>query len=133
MKLCVEKTSPKCLLLELLCIYLVWLEGHAGKCSWVPEPKRPFGSAQSSADGARPHGGLQLLTAQSSALCDSNGPERMAWSCTTGGLRKGSAPEGSGHGTGCPGQWAWPHCQSSEHGDSALSHRGWAVLCGGQG
>ena len=24
------------------------------------------------------------------------------------GLGTGSVPEGSGHGTGCPGQWAWP-------------------------
>ena len=24
------------------------------------------------------------------------------------GLGKGSAPEGSEHGMGCPGQWAWP-------------------------
>ena len=31
-----------------------------------------------------------------------------------GGSGKGSAPEGGGHGTGCPGQWAQPQCQSSE-------------------
>jgi len=27
---------------------------------------------------------------------------RVRW-----GLGKGSAPEDGGHGTGCPGQWAW--------------------------
>ena len=60
---------------------------------------------------------LQLRTgsagaALSSALCDSdrargNGMElcrgRGSW-----GLGTGSAPEGRGHGTGCPGQCSWP-------------------------
>ena len=60
---------------------------------------------------------LQLLTgsagaALSYALCDSdrargNGMElcrgRGSW-----GLGTGSAPEGRGHGTGCPGQCSWP-------------------------
>ena len=60
---------------------------------------------------AAPHkgsGGAAL----SSALCDSdrargNGMElcqgRGSW-----GLGTGAAPQGAGHGTGCPGLWAWP-------------------------
>jgi len=36
------------------------------------------------------------------------GAKRMAWSCVRGGsgwgLGKGSAAEGGGRGTGCPGQ-----------------------------
>jgi len=39
------------------------------------------------------------------------GPEGTAWSCQergSRGLGTGSAPEGGGHGTGCPGQWAQP-------------------------
>ena len=70
-------------------------------------------------------GGLMAATAPhrerraalSSALCDSdrargNGMElcqgRGSW-----GPGKGSAPEGGGHGTGCPGQWAQPQCRIS--------------------
>ena len=57
---------------------------------------------------AAPH--REQRAALSSAFCDSDrargdGVElcqgRGSW-----GLGKGSAPEGSGHGTGCPGQWA---------------------------
>ena len=40
------------------------------------------------------------------------GPEGTAWSCVRGEADwvsgKGSSPEGGGHGTGCPGQQAWP-------------------------
>ena len=33
-------------------------------------------------------------------------------------------PEGAGHGTGCPGQWARPSApEFKEHLDSALRHR----------
>jgi len=66
-----------------------------------------------------PRGGrwqLQLFTGSggavlSSALCDSdrargNGMElcqgRGSWRVGTG-----AAPQGGGHGTGCPGLWAW--------------------------
>ena len=39
-------------------------------------------------------------------------------------LGTGSAPQGGGHGTGCPGQWAQPKCQSSRCIlDNALRHR----------
>ena len=35
------------------------------------------------------------------------------------GWGKGSAPEGGGHGTACPGQWAWPQVpEFKEHLDS---------------
>jgi len=38
----------------------------------------------------------------------------------------GSAPEGGGHGTGCPGQWAWPRVpefrEFTEDLDSAFRH-----------
>ena len=38
-------------------------------------------------------------------------------------LGTGSAPEGGGHGTGCPGLWAWPQMpEVKEHVDSALKH-----------
>lgn len=40
------------------------------------------------------------------------------------GLGKSSAPEGSGHGTGCIGQWAQPRVpEFKEHLDNALRHR----------
>ena len=65
--------------------------------------------------------------ALSSALCDSdrargNGMElcqgRGSW-----GSGNGSAPQGSGHGTACPGQWAQPRVpEIKEHLDSALRH-----------
>jgi len=34
---------------------------------------------------------------------------RVRW-----GLGKGSAPESGGHGTGCPGQWAWPQAAGAQ-------------------
>lgn len=40
--------------------------------------------------------------------------------------KKGSAPEGGGHGTGCPGQRAWPQVlEFKEHLDTALRQRVW--------
>ena len=77
-----------------------------------------FCSAQSRGAEGRPHGGCSSSgrgrggAALSSALCDSdrargNGMElcqgRGSW-----GLGTGAAPQGGGHGTGCPGQWAQP-------------------------
>ena len=39
-------------------------------------------------------------------------------------LGQGSVPEGSGHGTDCPGQWAWARVPGlREHWDIALIHR----------
>ena len=63
----------------------------------------------------RPHGGCsssQAVEGQRWALL--SGDSNRAWGngmelCQgrgSWGLGKGSAPEGSGHGTGCPGQWA---------------------------
>ena len=56
---------------------------------------------------AAPHRGVE-----GQQLSTATGPEGMAWSCVRGGSGsgsgKGSALEGSGHGTGCPGQWARP-------------------------
>ena len=49
------------------------------------------------------------------------------------GLGTGSAPEG-GHGTGCPGLWAWPQLpEFKEHLNTPLLEIGfefWVVLCG---
>ena len=58
------------------------------------------------------------------------GAEGMAWSCVrggaAGGLRTGSAPEGGGHGIGCPGLWPWSQVpEFKEHLDTALRHRVW--------
>ena len=50
------------------------------------------------------------------------------------GLRNGSSPEGTGHGTGCPGQWSWPQVpEIKQHLVSDLSDIGFGlrvVLCG---
>jgi len=50
-------------------------------------------------------------------------PEGTAWSyireASGWGLGKGSAPEGGGHGTGCPGQWEWPQAAKVQ---GALEH-----------
>ena len=44
------------------------------------------------------------------------------------GLGTGPAPEGSGHGMGCPGQWARPQVpEFKEHLDNALRHRVWIL------
>jgi len=44
------------------------------------------------------------------------------------GLGTGAAPEGSGHGMGCPGQWARPQVlEFKEHLESTLRHRGWIL------
>jgi len=44
------------------------------------------------------------------------------------GLGTGSAPEGSGHGTGCPGQWAWPQVpECKERLDISLRGRVWIL------
>jgi len=56
-------------------------------------------------------------------LCQGRG----SWELGTGG-----APEGGGHGTGCPGQWARPQePEYKECLDSTLRHRGWILggLC----
>jgi len=37
-----------------------------------------------------------------------NAETKCNWRGSGLGLGKGSAPEGGRHGTGCPGQWAWP-------------------------
>ena len=40
------------------------------------------------------------------------------------GLGTGAAPQGGGHGTGCPGLWAWPRVMEFKARlDSALRHR----------
>jgi len=67
-----------------------------------------------------------------SALCDSdrargNGMElcqgRGSW-----GLGTGAAPQGGGHGTGCPGQWARPRVpECKECLDTALRDRVWIL------
>ena len=48
------------------------------------------------------------------------------------GLGTGSAPEGGGHGTGCPGLWARPRgLEFKQCLDSALRHRfdfGWCCV-----
>ena len=42
------------------------------------------------------------------------------------GLGTGSAPEGGGHGTGCPGQWAQPRVLEVREGlDITLRQRVW--------
>ena len=52
----------------------------------------------------------------------------MAWSCVRGGAAGGWVPEGSGHGTGCPGQRVWPQVlEFEEHFDNALRHRVWIL------
>ena len=44
------------------------------------------------------------------------------------GLGTGAAPQGAGHGTGCPGLWAWPPVlEFRECLDSALRHRVWIL------
>jgi len=75
---------------------------------------------------AAPH--RERRAALSSALCDSdrargNGMElcqgRGSW-----GLGTGAAPQGGGHGAGCPGLWARPPVlELKEHLDSTLRHR----------
>jgi len=47
------------------------------------------------------------------------------------GLGNSSSPEGGGHGTGCPVQWAWPQVpEFKECLDSALiGFECWVVLC----
>jgi len=69
--------------------------------------------AQSRADELR--GGLMAATAPhraalSSALCDSKRARGYSMRMCQGrgrvGVRKGSAPEGGGHRTGCPRQWS---------------------------
>jgi len=57
----------------------------------------------------------QRETRGSTDLCSlmaAAAPKRTARSCIRVRLGwvlgKGSSPEGSGHGTGCPGQWSWP-------------------------
>jgi len=74
----------------------------------------------------RPHGGLHSLTG-STELCSlltATGPEGMAWSCQGRGsweLGISCAPEGGGHGTGCPGLWARPWVlEFKERPDTAL-------------
>jgi len=42
----------------------------------------------------------------------------------SGGLGTGAAPEGGGHGTGCPGLRVQPRVlEFKEHLDNALKHR----------
>jgi len=62
------------------------------------------------------------------------------WECKFGYIegssRRSKAPKGSGHGTGCPGQWAQPWVlEFKERLDSALRHWVWfsVVLCGASG
>jgi len=44
------------------------------------------------------------------------------------GLGTGAAPQGGGHGTGCPGLWARPPVpEFKECLDSALRHRVWIL------
>ena len=44
------------------------------------------------------------------------------------GLGTGSAPEGGGHGTGCPGLWAQPQAAGVQGlFDTALSHGVWIL------
>lgn len=54
----------------------------------------------------------------SSALGDSNGAQGNGMELCQGrgswGSGKGPVPQGGGHGTGCPGQWARPQCWSSK-------------------
>ena len=46
------------------------------------------------------------------------------------GLGTGAAPEGSGHGTGCPGLWARPRVlEFTGHDDAALRHK--VLMLGG--
>jgi len=48
-------------------------------------------------------------------------------------LGTGAAPEGGGHGTGCPGLWEQPPVPEFKgHLDSVLRRRGfsWVILCG---
>ena len=46
------------------------------------------------------------------------------------GLGRGSSPEGGGHGTSCPGQWAQPRVlEFREHLDSTVRH--WVRLLRG--
>lgn len=48
---------------------------------------------------------------------------RVSWE-----LGQGSAPEGRGHGTGCPGQWAWLRVpEFEERLDFALRHKIWIL------
>ena len=45
------------------------------------------------------------------------------------GLGTGSAPEGSGHGIGCPGQWAWPQAAGVQ-GAFGLRSQIWGLNVG---
>mgnify|MGYP001856084944 CR=1 FL=1 len=71
-----------------------------------------------------------------SALCDSNRTQGNGMELCQGrgswGLGTSSAPEGGGHGTGCPGQWACSQVlELKECLDTALRHSWfWVVLCG---
>ena len=100
-------------------------------------------SAQSRGAEERPDGGhsssqwvegqLWALLGRNSNRTQGNGiglyQERVGW-----GLGKGSSPEGGGHGTGYPGQWA--QHQDSPHLDNALKHGlnfGWSYVEPGVG
>jgi len=89
-----------------------------------------FSSAQSRGAEGRPHGShsSSQRAELNSALCDSsrargNGVElcqgRGSWE-----LGKESAPEGGGHGTGCPGQRARPQAIRVQ---KASGHRVWIL------
>jgi len=44
------------------------------------------------------------------------------------GLGTGAAPQGGGHGTGCPGQWARPQVpEFNEHLGKAFRYRVWIL------
>jgi len=70
--------------------------------------------AQSGGAERRPHGGCSSSQGVegSTELCavTATGPAGTAWSCAGGGsgVRERLCPRGHGHGTACPGQWAWP-------------------------
>lgn len=92
----------------------------------------------------RPHVGLHRShkgsrgAALSSAHCDSDRAQRNDMELCQGrgswGLGKGSAPEGSRHGTDYPGQWLWPWADGvqGEFGQCSqtIGFGFWVVLCG---
>jgi len=93
-------------------------------------------SAQSRAEG-KPRGSLQLLTgsrgaALISALWWQQWDPREWHGGESGegqlGVRERSSPEDGGHGTGFPGQWAWPQVpEFKECLDSVLRHKVWSL------
>ena len=105
------------------------------KSSWSSQVCWAQSRGEASWQPTAPHDGKWRGSTELCSLVTVTGLKWMAWSCVKRGvgweLAKGSSPEGGGHGTGCPGQWAKPQVlMFKEHLDSALrqgSNFGWSV------